>query len=79
MTTNQLIALLFPVGTAAAVGLTAFGITRWVNWKYARKEPAPSPSAEESLFTNVNVEVVQALDEADHLIQQARRQLQRAS
>ena len=77
MTTNQLIALLFPVGTAAAVGLTALGIGRWVNWKYARKEPAPSPSAEESIV--INAEVVQALDEADHLIQQARRQLQRAS
>lgn len=30
MTTNQVIAMLFPVGTTVAVALTAWGIVRWV-------------------------------------------------
>ncbi|MCK1543386.1 hypothetical protein IVB12_15830 [Bradyrhizobium sp. 179] len=56
MTTNQLIALLFPLGTAAACGLFALGTVKWLNRKYpATASPttrtSPSEPVEEE-FTN---------------------------
>jgi hypothetical protein len=94
MTTYQLFALLFPVAVFVAVGLTALGIVRWVNWKYPRQPATELETVTVELEAedhatgaahlgkpgiSVNEEAVRDLDEASHLIQRVRRQLQRTS
>jgi negative regulator of sigma E activity len=62
MTTNQLIAMLFPLITAAAVGLTVLFIVK--PWKHKRQN------------SQVQVAPKDTLEEAVKLIRRAERELQ---
>lgn len=72
MTSNQLIAMLLPVGILVVVGLHAWGL-RWCvhRRRAARKDATPQLSAEIG-------DIFAMLDQAARLIQEAKRQLQRS-
>lgn len=72
MTTNQLIALLFPVGTAVGVCLTALGTMWWVNRRYAAQI-----ASESKMLPQHVAEVIEMLDQAEGHIQIAKRELRR--
>lgn len=72
MTIYQLIALLFPVGTAIGVGLTAWGVVRWADRKCEAEK-----AKERALRAGASgPSVIDLLGEAASLIQKAQRQLQ---
>jgi hypothetical protein len=72
MTTNEIIALLFPLGTAAAVGLTGWLALRI----WARPEPAVHTfTLDEAVDMDRARHVYEELGQADKLIQDARKRL----
>lgn len=87
MTNYQLVALLFPIATAVGAGLTGLLAKKiWVDRPAA--EPLPAGRSSE-LFRETmanqlgvsidQVEIIRELTEADDLIQQAKRRLQRTA
>lgn len=87
MTTHQAIAMAFPALTTIAVGLFAYGLTRWIG----RKRPEDYLVQEFEVAKTVGgipgvvvpsatvEDVKQALEEADRLIKRSQRQLQPAN
>lgn len=73
MTTNQLIAMLFPIGTAAGVGLTARAVIWWIDRRYAAE------MAKQSELSKGTNDLIEMLDQAAGLIQKAKCQLQRGT
>jgi hypothetical protein len=76
MTTNQTIAMLWPLVTLGAVALTSYGITRWV--KSQRRTPERAEGDHGSFV--VERQRIQAiydkLRSADAIIREAQRDLQ---
>jgi hypothetical protein len=82
MTTNQAIAMVFPVFTAVAVLATAYGVKAWVQRQ--RTQPnilrSSDPEANDPFRERETKRAVSDnLAIADAIIQQARRDLQRAN
>jgi F0F1-type ATP synthase membrane subunit b/b' len=77
-TANQIIAMCFPLLTAAVVWLVAL----FVRWRWGRSRSAVH-EAEVDIASNSKVsvkgEIQQALGQAERLIHQVQRQLERAS
>jgi hypothetical protein len=74
MTNNQLIAMLFALGTAVSVGLTALLVKWWVDRKYkaekAKERALKSPAGA------IELDAIDLLTEESSLIQKAQRQIQ---
>jgi hypothetical protein len=66
MTANQIVALGFPLVTLAAVGLTGLFVRRWT--EIGTHKPEPEVRSTDSMS-------LEALTEADRLIQQVRGRL----
>ena len=75
MTTNQLIAMGFPLLTAAAVGITGLFIRR--PWAEGSDEDVEAAVVKVDQPES-NVQGIAALDEAARLIRTAQQQIQRA-
>jgi hypothetical protein len=75
MTNYQLIALLFPLGTAAACGLFGLGLVKWLNRKYPKPNTVDLTAAD---LEGGAPSVDDAVMEAHRLIEKARRELARA-
>lgn len=83
MTTHQVIAMLFPVGATAAVGLAAWVGILCLNRRYPRQTSAEafeSSLAERPSLSEETIEIiVEKLTAAESHIQAALRELRRAS
>jgi hypothetical protein len=71
MTTNQLIAIGFPLLTAAAVGLTGLFIRK----PWAKKQVKDNSLPDIEVVHTINMDVSEALTKADILIRTARERL----
>lgn len=73
MTTNQAIALAFPLFTAGIVGLTAYGVVRWVEKQRRAIRAGPTDTLERPIDLRA---VDERLSHAIDLIQEARRAIE---
>jgi hypothetical protein len=68
MTTNQLIALLFPIGTAAACGLFGIGLKLWLDHKYPATEQSIPLRPEQASLTTGSPEISKAFMQVHELL-----------
>lgn len=74
MTNYQIIALLFPLGVAAACGLFGLGLVKWLNRKYPRA-PAEVIIDTDQATQTFRADPDEATAVARHLVEVVRRDL----